>query len=229
MAKALSGQRRNWIIDFISRADTGISDAKVSSIRVAPQEDQECNAAIFFSDIVTEDLDSSSSDIEKEEIRKKFDEAQLFARKQVRLGHQTSEGEPAYLPWKDESAGTRKLMGLLVRAGDVLASGDVLVIDEMNSSLHTLLVLRLLELFKSPTLNPNGAQLLFTTHDTNILCSGMLRRDEIYFTEKNKSGETIVFQLADFPVRKDDNFEKGYLKGKFGAIPFFGDMSSISD
>jgi uncharacterized protein len=110
---------------------------------------------------------------------------------------------------------------------EALESGSVTIIDEIDASLHTVLVKRIIELFKSPSLNPRGAQLVFTTHDTNILCSGLLRRDEIFFAEKNKAGETSIYPLSDFPVRKDDNFEKGYLQGRFGAIPFLGELKAI--
>jgi AAA15 family ATPase/GTPase len=132
------------------------------------------------------------------------------------------------MPWESESDGTQRLLSLMLAITKVLKSGSVAIIDELDASLHTFIVRSILELFQSPKYNPLGAQLFFTTHDTNILCSGLLRRDEIYFVEKDKGGKTKTYSLSDFPVRQSDNFEKGYLEGRFGAIPFLGDMEAIA-
>jgi hypothetical protein len=83
-------------------------------------------------------------------------------------------------------------------------------------------------LFNSQQLNKNGAQLIFVTHDTNLLDNSILRRDQIYFTEKNKLSQTILYSLADFKgVRNDASYEKDYINGKYGAIPFLGNFEKL--
>ena len=97
------------------------------------------------------------------------------------------------------------------------------MVDELESKLHPNLVAKIVELFQSPNTNPHNAQLIFNTHDINLLSSGFLRRDQIWFVEKDRYGASSVYSLADFKtdqVRKEDNFEKNYVNGKYGAIPY---------
>ena len=91
-----------------------------------------------------------------------------------------------------------------------------------NSALHPLVSRELIRLFSSPATNPSRAQLIFTTHDTNLLSGGLLRRDQIWFTEKGPIGATHLYALSDIKIRANDNLERGYLMGRFGAIPFVG-------
>ena len=96
-----------------------------------------------------------------------------------------------------------------------------MIIDELDKSLHPLLVNYIVSLFNNPVINKNGAQLIFNTHDTNLLSLTIFRRDQIWFTEKNyKNGSTDLYPLDEFPVRKNENIQKGYLNGRYGAIPF---------
>jgi uncharacterized protein len=110
-----------------------------------------------------------------------------------------------------------------------LVLGGVLLIDEIATNLHTKLGEKIIQHFTDPELNPNHAQLVFSTHDTNLLSGDLLRRDEVWFSEKNEIGETCVYPLTDFSARKKENIEKGYLEGRYGAIPFFGrDLTLVS-
>ena len=95
-------------------------------------------------------------------------------------------------------------------------------VDELDASLHPLLALKVVSLFNDPKLNPRGAQIIFTTHDTNFLDKASLRRDQIWFTEKDAEGGTHLYPLTDFKPRKNENLERGYLQGRYGAIPFIG-------
>jgi AAA15 family ATPase/GTPase len=129
---------------------------------------------------------------------------------------------------KHESAGTQKFFSLTGPVLDVLESGHVLVMDELDSRLHPNLVCKLVALFNSKEHNPNNAQLLFNTHDTNLLAEGNFRRDQIWFTEKDRFGAATLFSLADFKgVRKQDNLEANYIRGKYGAIPYLGDFNLL--
>jgi AAA15 family ATPase/GTPase len=145
----------------------------------------------------------------------------------VQMAHRSKTGELVYLDLDDESEGTRRLLGLLCPAFEVLNEGGVMVVDELDASLHTHACELLLGLFASPTTNPKGAQLIATTHDTNLLASAHLRRDQVWFTEKDQEGATHLYPLTDFRTRKSDNLERGYLQGRFGAIPFAGKASEL--
>ena len=123
--------------------------------------------------------------------------------------------------WADESEGTKQLFALAYPIIDTLEKGKVLFIDEFNTMLHPNISKFLIELFNSSKYNKKNAQLIINTHDTNLLNLELFRRDQIYFTEKNKYGESELFSLADINgIRAEDpNIEKKYLSGSFGAIP----------
>lgn len=133
--------------------------------------------------------------------------------------------DDAELPLHQESAGTLKMFAMYPVLHEVLEKGGVLCIDELNSRLHPLLVRNFILTFLNPEINKNHAQLIFTTHDTWQLSNQLLRRDEIWFTEKDEKGLSNLYSLADFVdedgsrIRKDENYEKNYLLGKYGAIP----------
>jgi uncharacterized protein len=120
----------------------------------------------------------------------------------------------------DESAGTQKLFALVSFLVDTLKYGQVLIIDEFDARLHPLMSRSIVELFNSNQTNPHNAQLIFMTHDTNLLSNKIFRRDQIWFTEKDRYGATALYSLAEYKVRNDDSFESDYIKGKYGAIPY---------
>ncbi len=133
--------------------------------------------------------------------------------------------EIAEIPLGMESAGTLKMFALYPELQEVLQNGSVYFIDELNARLHPLLVRNFILIFLNPEVNVNHAQLIFTTHDTWQLSNQLLRRDEIWFTEKDTDGVSTLYSLADFinedgtKIRKDESYEKNYLLGKYGAIP----------
>lgn len=143
---------------------------------------------------------------------------------EIQLIHQGLDNRYA-LPLRSESAGTRRLLLLMSKVFKSLDSGTLLVIDELDASLHTLVSEQILELFTDKSFNAKGAQLIATTHDTNVLACDNLRRDQIWFCEKDEAGSSHIYSLADFKVRSNDRFEKGYLEGRFGAIPFAGGLN----
>jgi AAA15 family ATPase/GTPase len=140
-------------------------------------------------------------------------------RPEIRLLHMF--GENAVLFGRDqESAGTIAYLVLLGPAVDAIKKGAILLVDEIDASLHPLLAIQLIRLFNSPSTNPNHAQLIFNTHDTNLLSGNLLRRDQIWFTEKNADASSHLYPLSDFKPRKEENLQSGYLQGRYGAIPF---------
>ena len=113
------------------------------------------------------------------------------------------------------------IFALIPFIADTLNNKKVLIIDELDKSLHPFLVHYIVEMFHDSEVNQNGAQLIFNTHDTNLLDLNILRRDQICFTEKNNdNGESDLYSLSDFSVRKSENVGKGYMLGRYGAVPF---------
>ncbi len=121
----------------------------------------------------------------------------------------------------DKSNGTRNLLFLADPVLDILAKGLTLVIDELDTNLHTLLVQALVRLFHRPDINHHGAQLIFTTHDTSLLDAySQFRRDQVWFMEKDEYNATTLYPLSDFSPRKGEALEKGYLRARYGGVPF---------
>ena len=146
----------------------------------------------------------------------------------IKLGHQSEDGKTRQLNFDDESLGTKYLLTILIPMLDVLKNGKLLILDEITTSLHTLLARKLVTLFMDPKINTKGAQLLFSTHDTNLLAPGLLRRDQVWFAEKSSNtGETDIFPLTDIKTENTDNIERGYIQGRFGGIPFIPDNQHL--
>lgn len=127
---------------------------------------------------------------------------------------------------KMESEGTKKIIEIAGPIFDAILNGKILIVDELDAKLHPFLTRKIIGLFMDKEINSKGAQLIFATHDTNLLNIQYLRRDQIWFTEKDKSDSTDLYSLVEFrddagnKVRNDRNIEKDYINGRFGAIPF---------
>ena len=125
-----------------------------------------------------------------------------------------------------ESEGTKKIIEIAGPIFDAILNGKILIVDELDAKLHPFLTRKIISLFMDKGINSKGAQLIFATHDTNLLNIQYLRRDQIWFTEKDKSDSTDLYSLVEFrddagnKVRNDRNIEKDYINGRFGAIPF---------
>lgn len=198
---------KDLILAFISEADLGVCDMKLEDKTLSEENTQVLiKLKTFLKESFNTDTGLELQDFETV----------------IRLGHKGKGSNIKYFDRENESKGTLTLINLLSLAFVTILAGGVLVVDELDSSLHPLFCRKIINLFKSPKINPNKAQLIFSTHDTTILSADLLRRDEIWFTEKDHFGATSIYSLADFNVRETDNFEKGYLQGKFGAIPYFG-------
>jgi AAA15 family ATPase/GTPase len=129
----------------------------------------------------------------------------------------------AKFEYADESQGTQKLFSLAGPILDILKHGKVLVIDELDRSLHPLLVRQIVSTFHDPVQNERGAQLIFTTHDTSLLDNRLLRRDQIWFSEKKANQSSVLVPLTEFAPRKGEALEKGYLSGRYGGVPILSE------
>lgn len=142
--------------------------------------------------------------------------------------------EMAEIPLGLESAGTLKMFALYPELQNVLEKGSVLFVDELDARLHPLLVRAFLITFLNPEININHAQLVFTIHDVSQLSNQLLRRDEIWFVEKDAQGISSLYSLADFEgkngakIRKDESYEKNYVVGKYGAIPMVKALDMVT-
>ena len=130
-------------------------------------------------------------------------------------------GNDLELSYEEESMGTQIVFCFIPFIMDALNNKKVVIVDELDKSLHPYLVEMIVGMFNDPDINKSGAQLIFNTHDTNLLKLNILRRDQIWFTEKDDSnGISDLYPLSDFSVRKTENIEKGYMLGRYGAVPF---------
>lgn len=145
----------------------------------------------------------------------------------IEFSHLGLDGQNCYFGLERESSGTRRLILLMNMVFKALDDGSLVIIDELDASLHTHAAEKIMTLFSHRDVNKNGAQLIATTHDTNLLNCGCLRRDQIWFCEKDEVGASHLFPLSDIKSRQTDNFEQGYLEGRYGAIPFSGDLVSL--
>jgi len=201
-------------IEFLRRIDTGVVGWRRKTSPVPPE------ALIFQRDLVSL-LQKAVGD------REEFSDLMREKRSEIQLAHQGVSGAAVYMDFDSESLGTKRLLALLCQVFKALDSGSLLVVDELDASLHTQVGEGIIGLFSRRRTNPKGAQLVATTHDTNLLLSSFLRRDQIWFAEKDVAGATRLFALSDIKTRKEDNFEKGYLQGRYGAIPFSGSISQL--
>jgi len=201
-------------IDFLGKPLTGIvSMRKIESEKTEPQ--------IKFERTFTELMGEFSGD--REVKSRKLPDKNVS----VELGHRAVDGSVVFFEPGDESAGTLRLLVLAGVIFEALDRGAPLIVDELDASLHTQACEAIVALFSSDEFNPKGAQLIATTHDTNLLLSRYLRRDQIWFVEKDAMGASCLYPLSEVRTRKGDNIERGYLEGRYGAIPFSGSPEAL--
>lgn len=207
---------RKKLVEILRMADFGIVDVEVEVVPVAGE----------MLDLTNDLVDFLKAKFEKFQSIDGIP-AQLKENKKINFRHAGADGETYLVRYANESSGTKYLAKLLVPVMAALENGSLLVVDEITTNLHTKISEGIVRLFTSPEINKNHAQFIFSTHDTNLLSRELLRRDEIWFAEKDIEGATCIYPLSDFKTRKTDNIEKGYLQGRFGAIPFVGDIGKL--
>ncbi len=138
----------------------------------------------------------------------------------IQMKHQTQEGSLVSFPMRDESLGTQRYFALGAPWFDTLSNGATLFVDELDASLHPVLVKALVAQFHNLALNSKNAQLIFNTHNVTLLDHALFRRDQVWFIEKDGDGASHLYPLLDFSPRQGESLAKGYLQGRYGAIPF---------
>jgi uncharacterized protein len=134
--------------------------------------------------------------------------------------HETAQNQLIRWDFREESLGTQRLFSFAFFIKVALRTGGLVLVDELGTNLHPKITAYIIQLFQNPKTNPKGAQLIFTSHDNTLQRNQLLRRDEIWFTEKRPDQSTDLYSLADFKVRNDLAIDKAYLDGRFGAVPF---------
>ena len=205
----------NWLVE--TTILTCSDEERMWNMAVNHLDDVEMRSRIVefskFADLGIEDIEKSDNHILSRHLQYDTNGAE--------------KGETSFPFLSMESEGTIKYFSMAYPIIKALDNGSRLVIDEFDSKLHPVLTNRIISLFNSRETNPRNAQLILTAHDTNILSSGLFRRDQIWFTQKNRFGATSLYSLSDYKVRSDAPFEKDYLSGKYGATPIIGNLESV--
>ncbi len=209
---------RNLLIDFYKKLDLGFEDIEIFKQQFDPKDLPSDVSENVLKQMVT-DLEGAYK-IDIKTIHKRYDE------------NNKQDGIIEFDMRSQESSGTNKLFNISGPVFDVLNDGGVLIIDELDASLHPLLTLAITKLFHSIESNRNNAQLIFATHDTNLLNYGNYRRDQVFFVEKDNYGASSMYSLVDYKeegktIRKDRSFEKDYIEGRYGAIPFIDNVTNV--
>lgn len=200
------------IVQLIKNLDLGISDIQVE------QED-------FTTDLLPDEM--------PDELKKLIVTAGGGKSTSIGISHRKFDANGNYKSIEEfdleshESEGTKKVFALAGPLVTALKEGEILIIDEFDARLHPLISLAIVNLFNSKEANSNNAQLIFMTHDTNLLSNKIFRRDQIWFTEKNRYSATDLYSLAEYKVRNDASFESDYIKGRYGAIPYIGNLNHL--
>lgn len=187
------------------------------------EETESMDALQFFKDLQLGFIDIETTEREVEKGKKAID---VFTLHHVYNKEGEIIGKQRFRFDYCESQGTQKLFELAGPLFEALRHGRLLVMDELDAKMHPLISQHIIKLFSSEKTNPHHAQLLFTTHDTNLLSSHLLRRDQIWFTEKDKTESTDLYSLIHIVLpdgskpRGDGNLERNYIKGRYGAIPY---------
>ena len=200
-AEWCEGERKNEVVQFLRTADFAIDD-----LRITKRD--------FSLDMLPSDMPSKL----KIQVREDLLGAEVV---ELHMKHKTKHGQPVELSFYDESDGTQKIFEFAAPWIETLGNGHVIVYDELHEHLHPSLLRYLVNQFHDRKRNKNGAQLVFSTHDTSILNQETFRRDQIWFCERNSNQETKLFPLTDFrPRRGFENLERSYLGGRYGALPY---------
>ncbi len=223
VSKVMHPTGKGAIMGFLREADLGIADVRVRAIE--HESELPGNLPADLHERLTAAL------MEKDGVI--FGGAKAVHRVYDSLGNRTGMLE---FDMEEESSGTQKYFALSGPILETLQQGEVLVIDELESKLHPNLVQKIVSLFHSPITNPHHAQLIFNTHDSNLMSAQgssyvgsptpLFRRDQIWFVKKDRYGASSLYSLAGFKtdqVRKSDNFREKYLEGRYGAVPYLNE------
>ena len=208
---------------FLREASTGIAGIKVETKTVSRKKLPPLPEGLVdkFGETITIDVGHDG-----EEITVDASQKDVVRFHKILALHDTTKGESISFSLHEESDGSRRLLDLLPALYRLGAGGGVFVVDELERSMHPILARKFIEFFLKVA-DVARSQLIFTTHESTLLDLELMRRDAIWFAEKNDAGASHLYSLADFRVRKDLDIEKGYFAGRFGAVPFLGGIDRL--
>jgi hypothetical protein len=206
---------RGAVVQMLQSADFGISDIKITEMKL--EEPLLAEAVKKIGALGDKERSKVIDNVKAEWDRnRRFD---------VQLTHRGLRDMTAAFSLRQESDGTQRFFSLIGPWIEALVHGYTVFVDEIDASLHPMLTRSLIKLFHNPKWNISGAQLILTTHDVSLMDSSLFRRDQIWLTEKDGEGAAHLYSLNDYKKpRKEENWRKGYMAGRYGAVPILGDF-----
>jgi AAA15 family ATPase/GTPase len=225
---AMDPEFRDFAGGFLQASATGIDSIRVDKSELPPEEidsvlPPSVTSFIRKSAGQASALAPDGSDVTFE----RDDSGEHFYRVAIQAVHRHEPNKEVVFDLPEESDGTRRLLSLMPALHKISKGSAVFVIDEIDRSMHPMLVYKFIEYFLNAAYSGFPSQIIVTTHETHLLTLDLLRRDEIWFAEKDRSGATNLYSLTDFKVRNDLRIRNGYLEGRFGAVPFLGDIDQL--
>jgi AAA15 family ATPase/GTPase len=216
---------------FLKSSSTGVDHLSVQKKEITEEELRailpEMIAERVLQDVAKDKDNTAVVDMgEGSELLIEKTDAHHYYRISIQAAHEYEPGSVAQLDLADESDGTRRLLSLMPALNHEDDRGAVYFIDEIDRSMHPMLIWKFLQFFLE-SCKADRHQIIITTHESNLLDLDLLRRDEIWFVEKDSKSETNIYPLTDFRVRKDLEIRKHYLQGRFGAVPFLGNLDRM--
>lgn len=215
------GERRAKAVKLLSYADLGIMDARIDLGEQSADEKESLRVSLRDALNFPPGATDEEKDVHVNELLQSF----LADEPTIELLHQGRRGLTA-LPFEQESHGTKSWLSFVTYALEAIEKGGILLVDELDASLHPLLLAEALRMFQSPESNPNGAQLIFTTHDVTTLGGARetldkyrLTRGQIWLVEKERDGGSALTPLSEYRPRKGEDLARGYLQGRYGGTP----------
>jgi AAA15 family ATPase/GTPase len=222
----------NWFSEGLRFLNLGVGARLGPSFTATLIEEQKSNVAAIIALLKSADFGITGADVKykeltAEEIKAKYSPSMVrdmestgIKTHEISFKHRHAANKDTAINFSEESAGTQRFFSLAGPWLDILDHGYTVLIDEIETSLHPMLVKEFLKLLFNSQLNQKGAQVIFTTHNPILLDTDIIRRDQIWFTEKDDNGATHLYPLTDFQPRKTESLVRGYLAGRYGAIPF---------
>lgn len=217
--------------DFLKSSSTGVEKLNVEKVEISEEEIGKLLPNSMKEKLLS-DLESSGEGMAIVSLGKDIEllierkDANQFYRISIQATHKTSANYVGNLDLSEESDGTRRLLQLMPVLHRAKTDNEIYFVDEIDRSMHPMLIWKFLESFVRSCCG-QGSQLIVTTHESNLLDLELFRRDEIFFVEKSDSLATQIYSLMDFKVRKDLEIRKHYLQGRFGAVPFLGNVDRL--
>lgn len=221
-------KRRDKAVELLSIADLGIMDAHVESASRSLEEQERLRSLIIGTMEFPDDLSDEEREVHVANMMQAISQEEPTLELVHRAGRRAVR-----LPFDQESHGTKSWLSFVAHALEVIDVGGILLIDELDASIHPLLLAHALRLFQSRETNPNGAQLIFSTHDVTLLGGTgdaldryHLSRGQVWLTEKGRDGGSHLIPLAEYKPRKGEDLVRGYLQGRYGGTPHLVPMSA---